>query len=83
MRSSVASTPAARVMSERSSDGERVATASTELEGSIRTRLASSARAAARRTSGMPAPCSSAVQSSSKLPGFAYAELVAGRAGIG
>ena len=39
---------------------ERAATASTELERSIRTRDASSARAAARTTSGSPRPPSTA-----------------------
>src|ERR1700761_2898916 len=47
-------------MSDRSSAGERAATASTAAERSIRMRLASSARAAARRISGRPAPASTA-----------------------
>ena len=66
MRSSSVSTPEAPVSSERSSDGDRAATARIALEGSMRTRLASSARAAARRISGTPAPFSSAAQSSSR-----------------
>ena len=59
-RSSIVSTPAALSSSERSSAGERAATASTEPLRSSSTRLASRARAAARTTSGSPAPDSTA-----------------------
>ena len=52
--------PSASRISERSSAVERAATASTELERSIRTSDASSARAAARTTSGSPRPDSTA-----------------------
>ncbi len=53
-------TPSVSRISERSSAGERAATASTVAERSMRMRLASSARAAARRISGSPAPASTA-----------------------
>src|SRR4051794_2094659 len=59
-RSSTVSTPAASLISSRSSAVERAATASTELERSISTSEASSARAAARTTSGSPRPDSTA-----------------------
>src|SRR4051812_33461349 len=52
--------PSPAASSERSSAGDRAATASTALERSISARLASSARAAARTTSGRPAPDSTA-----------------------
>ena len=58
--SSIVVTSSASRISERSSAGERAATASTAAERSIRIRLASSARAAARSTSGSPAPASTA-----------------------
>ena len=53
-RSSRASTPSASPSSERSSAGERAATASTVPPRSETARLADSARAAARSTSGRP-----------------------------
>jgi hypothetical protein len=59
-RSSWVSTPSASRISERSSAVERAATASTELERSISTSDASSARDAARTTSGSPRPDSTA-----------------------
>ena len=49
-------TSSASRISERSSAGERAATARIEADRSIRIRLASSARPAARSTSGRPAP---------------------------
>ena len=58
--SSCVSTPSASRISERSSAVERAATASTELERSISTSEASSARDAARTTSGSPRPDSTA-----------------------
>ena len=48
------------VHDERSSAGDRAATASTALDRSVSARLASRARAAARTTSGNPAPDSTA-----------------------
>src|SRR4051812_3052289 len=59
-RSSTVSTPGASLISTRSSAVERAATASTALERSISTSDASSARAAARTTSGNPRPASTA-----------------------
>ncbi len=53
-------TPSASDISIRSSAVERAATASTALEWSISTSEASSARAAARTTSGSPSPDSTA-----------------------
>ena len=58
--SSIVVTSSASRISERSSAGERAATASTVAERSIRIRLVSSARAAARRIAGRPAPSSTA-----------------------
>ena len=58
--SSIVVTSSASRISDRSSAGERAATASTAAERSIRTRLASSTRAAVRRISGRPAPASTA-----------------------
>ena len=58
--SSIVVTSSVLRMSERSSAGERAATASTVAERSMRIRLASSARAAERRISGRPAPASTA-----------------------
>ena len=54
------STPAPRARSARSSAGERAATASVAPQASVTARLASSALAAARTTSGRPAPDSTA-----------------------
>src|ERR1700757_818731 len=55
-------------MRDRSSAGERAATASTAAERSMRMRLASSARAAARRISGSPAPASTASVMAANAP---------------
>ena len=59
-RSGELATPSPRLRSVRSSSGERAATASVAPQGSVTARLASSARAAARTTSGSPAPDSTA-----------------------
>ncbi len=59
-RSGMLVTPWPWDSSARSSAGERAATASVAPHASLTTRLASSARAAARTTSGSPAPDSTA-----------------------
>src|SRR5687767_15407599 len=67
-RSSCTLTPGALAISARSSAVERAATASTELERSISTSDASSARAAARTTSGSPRPDSTASDTAASEP---------------
>ncbi len=59
-RSGMLVTPSPCESSARSSAGERAATASVAPHASLTARLASSARAAARTTSGRPAPDSTA-----------------------
>jgi hypothetical protein len=61
-------TPATSAISARSSADDRAATASTALERSIRISDASSARAAARTTSGRPCPDSTASVIASSAP---------------
>ena len=79
----VRSTPAASRISARSSAVERAATASTALERSISTSEASSARAAARTTSGSPRPDSTASRDRRRARrGPARRRLRAGRIGI-
>jgi hypothetical protein len=67
-RSSCTDTPGALAIRARSSAVERAATASTELERSISTSEASSARAAARTTSGSPRPDSTASEMAAREP---------------
>src|SRR5829696_4613712 len=67
-RSSCTETPGALAIRARSSAVERAATASTELERSISTSEASSARAAARTTSGSPRPDSTASEMAAREP---------------
>ena len=64
----VVTTLIASAISERSSALDRAATASTPLERSMRIREASSARAAARTTSGSPSPASTAAVTASSAP---------------
>src|SRR4051812_11179418 len=81
-RSSWLLTPAASVISARSSAGERAATASTALERSISTSDASSARAAALTTSGSPSPDSTASEIAESAPrSSAASTLLEGSAG--
>ena len=72
-RSSCVSTPWPSAISERSSALERAATASTALVWSSRTIDASSARAAARTTSGRPEPAATAAVMASSAPKSARA----------
>src|SRR3954447_3372952 len=79
-RSSWVSTPSASRISSRSSAVERAATASTELERSIRTSEASSARAAAAEAAGGTSPASTAADIASSAPRSGVAASL--RAGV-